>query len=178
MTPHRENDPPDRILTLFDLYGSVHALDLSTRPWMVGLCQPVLDTMRVTDHVEAHLAGVNLVPVSGLICELDAIIRKYGVDPVWHGLQEVFEKLPRGLSISFVDQTGHRELAGSVNCDKEIQLPFCCLHLSYIDVEEPDWVALELLPLWLVAVDILKPGDPFAIGLEPCMDGSRVTRVM
>ena len=30
-----------------------------------------------------------------------------------------------------------------------------------------DRVAFEPLPFGLVAADILKPGDPFAIGLEP-----------
>lgn len=33
---------------------AIHPLDLSIRPWMVGLYQPMLNAMRLTDHVEAH----------------------------------------------------------------------------------------------------------------------------
>jgi hypothetical protein len=102
---------------------------------MVGLRQRMLDTMCVTDHVEAHGAGTDLVSVARLICELDSIIREYSVDPIWHGPEKVFEELPRGFSISFIDQLSHREFAGSVNACKEIQLPFSRLHLRYIDAE-------------------------------------------
>lgn len=43
-----------------------------------------------------------------------------------------------------------RELAGSVNADKEIELSRCSLPLRNIDVEEPDRLAPEPLALWLV----------------------------
>lgn len=155
--------------------GSVHPLHLAIRPRVVGLRQPVLDTMRIANHVEAHGAGVNLISVPGLICELDPIISEYGVDPLGHGFEEMFQELPSGFPISFVDQLGHCELARSVNANKEIQpivgktIPrivfcpssyFCGLHLGYIDMEEADRVAFELLPFGLVVADVLKPRNP------------------
>jgi len=68
---------------------------------------------------------------------------------VWirYSLQEVFEELPRGFSISLVDQSGDRKLARSVNADKEIQFPFSGLHLGHIDMKEANRVTLELLGL-------------------------------
>jgi len=136
LTVQQENDPPDRFLICFTLFdGSVHPFHLVISPRMVRLRQPVFDTMRLADHVEAYGAGMDLISVPGQICELDAIISEYGVNPVRHCLEEMFEKFPRGFPIGFFDQLGHRELAGSVNSNKEIQLPFSRLHLGYVDVE-------------------------------------------
>ena len=36
------------------LDGAVHALDLAIGPWMVRFGQPVLDPVRLTDHIEPH----------------------------------------------------------------------------------------------------------------------------
>jgi len=101
--------------------GAICLLDLTICRRMVGLCQPTLDTMYLTDHVEADWAGIDLVSVSGLICELDTIVSDYNVDPIWPGPEKVLEELPRSFSISFVDQLDHREPTGSVTSNREIQ---------------------------------------------------------
>ena len=61
--------------------GAVHPLHLAISGRVIGLCQPVLNTMRIADHVETHGAGVNLISVPRPICELDPIIGEYVMDP-------------------------------------------------------------------------------------------------
>ena len=48
----------------------------------------------------------------------------------------------------------HRELAGAIDADEEIELAFGGLYLGDIDVEEADRIALEALALRLVTVNI------------------------
>ena len=55
------------------LDGAVHALDLSVGPRVVRFGEPVLDLVRLADHVEAHLARSGGVAVARLLGELDAI---------------------------------------------------------------------------------------------------------
>lgn len=64
---------------------AVHAFDLAVGPRMVRLCQPVLDPVGFTDHVEPHWSGIDWVPVPGLLGELDAVIREDRVNAVGHG---------------------------------------------------------------------------------------------
>ena len=60
------------------LYGclfdrAVHPLDLTVRPRMVRLGQPVLDPVGFADHVEAHWPRVSGVTVPRLLRELAAV---------------------------------------------------------------------------------------------------------
>ena len=57
---------------LFD--GAVHALDLSIGPRMVRFGQAMFDIVGFANHVEPHRPGIEGVPVSGLLCELDAVV--------------------------------------------------------------------------------------------------------
>ena len=84
-------------------------------------CERALEVVRIADYVEAHTAGTGGVGVAGLLGELDAIIEDR-VDKVRHGLQQVFQKLPRCPSVSLVDQLGDRELARAVDADEQVQL--------------------------------------------------------
>jgi len=76
------------------------------------------------------------------------------VDAVRHSFQKVFEELPGRSAIGLVDQLLDRKLAGALNADEQLQLPFGGLHFNDIQVEEPDRVALETLPLRFVALNI------------------------
>ena len=145
------------------LDGAVHPFDLSVGPWMVRLRQTVLDVVCFADHVEPHLTRLGGVAVTRLVGELDAVVGQDRVDAVRHGCQQVFEELSRGSPVSLVDQLGDRELAGAVDADEQIQLAFGGLHLSDIDVEEADRVALEALPLWLVALDVRQARDAVSL---------------
>jgi len=81
------------------------------------------------------------------------------VDAIGDGLEQVFEKLPCGFTICLVHELGDSELACPVNADEEIELSLASLHLSDVDVEEADRVALELLPRRLVACDVRQARD-------------------
>jgi hypothetical protein len=72
---------------------SVHPIDLTIRPWMVGFGQAMLDTVGLADHVEAHWPGVDGVPVPRLFCELDPVVRQVGVDLVRHCFEHVLQEL-------------------------------------------------------------------------------------
>ncbi len=54
-------------------------------------------------------------------------------------------------------QLDEGELAGAVGCHEHVQSALLGADLSDVDVEEADWVALELAPLGLVAFDIGHP---------------------
>ena len=93
----RENDPPDRFLIrLTFLDRAVHPLDLAAprensppdcflvlvAPRVVGLGLPVLDAVRLTDHVEAHWPRADGVAVPGLLSELNTAA--IGLEPMAH----------------------------------------------------------------------------------------------
>ena len=59
---------------------SAYALNLALNPWVVGSGQPMLNPVRVTDHVKTHRPRMCCVSVSGLLDELDAIVGEDGVD--------------------------------------------------------------------------------------------------
>jgi hypothetical protein len=73
---------------------AVHPLNLAIGPRLVGLGQPVLDVVGFADHVEAHRPRVDGVAVPGLVCELDAVIGQFGMDPIRHGFEQVLQELP------------------------------------------------------------------------------------
>ncbi len=55
------------------LDGSAHPLDLAVGPRMVRFGEPVLDAVRLADHVETHLTRPSRVAVTRLLGELNAI---------------------------------------------------------------------------------------------------------
>ena len=84
---------------------------------------------------------------------------KNGVDLIGHGLEHVLQELPGSLSVSRCNELSDGELGRPVDADEEIELALGSLHLGDVDVEEADGVALELLPLGLVAFDIRQARD-------------------
>jgi hypothetical protein len=68
------------------------------------------------------------------------------------------------FACQLVDQLGDRELAGAVDANEQVQLALGGLHLGDIDVVEADRVALEALPLRLIALDVLQTG--YAMSLK------------
>ena len=66
---------------------SAHLLDLTISPWMVGFGQPMLKSVCVTDHVKTHRPRMYCVSISGLLGELDAVVRQNCVQLVWNGFQ-------------------------------------------------------------------------------------------
>ena len=66
------------------------------------------------------LSGIDGIAVSGLLCELDAIIRQDGVDFVGHNFQNILQKFPSSASIRRFGELGDGELAGAVNGNEQI----------------------------------------------------------
>ena len=69
------------------LHCSVHSLDLTVSPRMVGFGQPMLNPVCVADHVKTHRPRICCVSVSGLLSELDAIVGEDGVDMIGDGFE-------------------------------------------------------------------------------------------
>ena len=155
------------VMEAFDrrfLDRAVHPLDLTVGPGMVRLGEPMLNAIRLTDHVEAHPARPGGVAIAGLLGELDAIIGQDRVDAVGYGFEQMLEELPGRSPVSPVDQLSDRELAGAIDAHEQVELAFGGLHLGDIDVEEADRVTLEELPLGFVALNVRQTGD--AVPLE------------
>ena len=66
---------------------SVHSLNLTVNPWMVGFGQPMLNPVRVTDDVKTHRPRMCCISVSELLGELDAIAGEDGVDVIGDGFE-------------------------------------------------------------------------------------------
>ena len=136
---------------------------------MVGLGQPVLDPVRLADHVEhcACAATSRCIGVARLLGELDAVVGQNCVDFVGNGLEQGDEERTGRFPASLPDQLSDGELAGAVDGDEQVELAFGGLHLGDVDMEEADRVALELLLVGLVALDSGKPRD--AMPLQAAM---------
>ena len=125
---------------------------------MLRLGEPVLDIVRLADHVEAHLPRPGGVAVARLLGKLDAIVGQDRLDAVGYGCEQVFEELPSRSPVSLVDKLGDRKFNRAVDADEQIELAFSGLHLGDIDVKEADRVALEALSLRLVALNVRQAG--------------------
>ncbi len=70
------------------LDGSVHALDLPIGPGMIGLGEPVFDSMKGTEPVEGMSAPSGGKPstVFGQVGELDAVVGEHGMDALSTGV--------------------------------------------------------------------------------------------
>ena len=91
------------------------------------------------------------------------------MDLIGQGFEQVLQELPGRLSVSCFNELGDGELGCPVDAYEQVKLAFSGLHLGNIDVEKPNRVALELLPLRLVAFDIRQARD--AMSLQAPMKG-------
>ena len=125
----------------------VHPPDLTIRPRMVRLGQPMLNPVGLANHVEPHWPRDVGVPISRLLGELDPVVRQDRVDLVRHGVQKQLQEFPGRLSVRLFHQLRHGELAGSVNGHEEIELAFCSPQLGDVDMKEADGLAIGQEPM-------------------------------
>jgi len=85
------------------------------------------------------------------------------VDLVGHYLEHVLEELAGSLSVSCCNELSNGELECPVDADEQTELPFTGLHFRDVDVEEPDRIALELLPLGFVSLDIRQTRNSMSL---------------
>jgi hypothetical protein len=86
------------------LERSVHPLNLTIGPRMVWLRQPVLDAVRVTEHVE-HMGAPacrRSETILWQIGELDAVVGEHGMDFVRDRFDQGFEELRSDPAIGFL----------------------------------------------------------------------------
>jgi len=144
----------------------VHSLDLTIRPWMLRLRQPVLDIVEGAGIFEGmrseglllgdHLPDFHGRPgVASGIGKVSSVVSKDRVDVVRDGLdqstQEVCGVAPRDRLAEFDEG----KLRGPVDRDEEVEFAFGGSNLGNIDMEVSDRIGLELS---------LRRGFPFNLG--------------
>ena len=97
------------------LEGSVHPLDLTIGPRMVGFGQPMLDAVGMAKPVEHMDAPTSRgpEPVLRQVRELDAVIGQHGVDFVGDGFDQGIEEVGSCPAIGFLVQLGVRRTSMS-----------------------------------------------------------------
>jgi hypothetical protein len=153
------------------LEGSVHPLDLSIGPRMIRFCQAMLDVVALTCAIERMPSELRRRAIAVLreVRELDAVVGQHDMDVVGDGLNQGVEKGRGGDGVGAVDELNEGELRGPVDADEEVGFAFGVTHFGYIDVEEADRVAPDLLLRWLVALDLRQAAD--AVALQAAMQG-------
>ena len=144
---------------------AVHAFDLTVRPRVLDLGEPVLNLMLAADPVEDVLEGINM-PI--MIGELD-VVGQNDVEPVRHDRDQVTQEGCGGHLPGLLVQFHESELGGAVNSNEEIQLALSRLNLSNINVEVSERVGLELLLRRLVAIDLGQSAD--VVPLQTAVQG-------
>ncbi|BCI67451.1 hypothetical protein AAJCM20276_20750 [Acetobacter aceti] len=142
---------------------AVHPLNLPIRPGMTGFRQAMFDPVGFADPVEAHGTRPGCASVTGLLGELDAIVRQNGMNPIRDDAQKRFEKLSGRSSVGFVHKLRLRKLACAVYGDEKTKLSFCCLDFGNIEVKEPDRIAFEALVLRFVAFNVRQTRNPVTL---------------
>jgi hypothetical protein len=128
--------------------GAVHPFYLAIGPGLVGLGQPMVDAILMTDAIEDMLKGIAITPP---VRELEAIIGQHGVDLVWYGGNQVLKELRGHHFVGLFMQLGIGQFAGTVNGDKQGGLAFFRSDLRRIDREVTNRGGLELLLCGLLA---------------------------
>jgi hypothetical protein len=161
------------------LEGAVHPLDLTVRPRVVGLGQPVLDAVLragVLEGVGAEdLAAVHGLPDQGRgrgdvagRPEVLAVVGQHGVHAVGHGREKVTQEVRGDTLGGALVELGEGEFAGTVDRDEEVKLALLGPDLGDVEVEEADRVGLEALAGGLVALGLGQAGD--AVALEAAVE--------
>ena len=120
----------------------------------------MLDIICLADQIKPHLAERHAVTAPSLFSELDAVIRRFGVDLVRNGFERGFKKLAIRLAIDMRDQLRESKLANSVSGLKEIKLSLRCLDFGDVDRKIANRVAFEILPLRLFTFGLWQTGSP------------------
>jgi hypothetical protein len=84
----------------------------------------VLDAVGLADHVEAQWPRIDGVPVPGLLCEPDTVIRQNRVDLAGHSLEHVLEELPGCLSVSLCNELSDGEFGRPIDAGEQVELAF------------------------------------------------------
>jgi hypothetical protein len=171
---------------------AVHPLDLTIRPRVIRLGQPVLDAVLATGMVEgmdapdARLAaggpegvdgglGLGVLGEGQGVGELGAVVGQHGVDAVGHGVHEGVQEVGRDPARGLLVQPGEGELARAVDGHEQVELAGLGADLGDVEVEVADRVGLEALLARPLAPGAGQAGD--AVPLQAAVQaGARQRR--
>jgi putative ABC transport system permease protein len=156
------------------LDGAVHPLDLTLRPGVPRLGQPVLHVEIGAGRLEGVAAEGHLrrphgpdvlgrPAVAGWIGEVSAVVGEHRVDPVGHGRDEVTKEVARNAPRRLFVQLDKGELARAVDGHEQVKPALFGVHLGHVDGEEADRVGRIAGALGLVPVRVGLACDPMAL---------------
>lgn len=119
--------------------------------------QPVIDVLFTACAPKDVLEGIG---IDASICEMHAKAGQHRVNPIWHSCDQVAQKLRGSHHSCLLNEANEGKLAGSVNRDKEIELPFGCLNLCDTHVEVADEIAFEALPFRHITIHLRQTRYP------------------
>ena len=115
--------------------------------------------------------------ISSWVGEVGPVIGQHGVNFIGDGQRQRAEKVPGNASGCLLNKLDESEFGSSVNGYKEIKPAFGRMHLSNIDVEIANRIALELLLRLFVASNIWQPRNTMALKASmqrrTCQKGDR-----
>src|SRR6266446_6599934 len=119
---------------------SVHALGLTIGPWVVGLSEPVFDTMFAANAVEPMAAKSGRWSVSVLrqIGERDAVVGQDRVNPVRKCGHDTTEESRSGARIGCLMELDVGELGNSIDGEEHVQLALGKTQFTRVDVDVTD----------------------------------------
>jgi hypothetical protein len=85
------------------------------------------------------------------------------VDPIGDGGDEAAQEVPGDAARHLLVQFGESELRDPVDGDDKIELALSGPHFGDVDVEEADWIGLELALGRGFAFDLWQAGDPMTL---------------
>ena len=156
------------------LDGAVHPFDLTVRPGMLGLCQPMIDIVKGAGVFEGvrveepplgdHLLDLGWGPgFAGGIGEVGSVVGEDGVDPVGDGFDQAAQEVRGRAARHLLMQFDEGELRRPIDRDKEIELALGGSNLGDVDMEISDRVSLELALGRSFAFDLWQPRDSMAL---------------
>ena len=162
------------------LDGPVHPLDLPIRPRMLRLGQPMVNVvLRAAEFkgmgAEGFSSGHRLFDLAdGRAAgprrrELDAIVGKHCMDFVGHCRDKMAKEIGGDFRRSLLVQLDEGEFRGPVDGDKEMELAFFGSHFGDVDMEEAEWIGLELLFRGLAPFGVRQLAD--AVAPQTAMQG-------
>ena len=148
------------------LDGAVHPLDLTIDPGVVRHGEPVLDAALPAEpikqvHAEPRPWGqINSAAGDRTGCRCPSAPCGY---TIWHGLDDGIQERHGALPVGSFRRACNGKLRGSVDGNKQIEHALACTHLGDVEVNKPDWMALELPPARFVTLDLGEARDAMAL---------------
>src|ERR1039457_5057394 len=116
------------------LEGAVHPLDLSVRPRVVWLCEPMLDLVRPAEQVE-HMGsppGRRTWAVLREVAELNAVISEHGVNLIGDDCDQVLQECGCRIPGRRLMELSERKLRSAVDGNEQMELSLFGAHFSDI----------------------------------------------